>query len=86
MANKQAQKLWEVTVKPTCPGIGGKTFKSIVADTAMDAKGVVVMMEFGHMFTGLFSQMTAKRQPSAADLVVARVMNAPIAKRQQEDW
>lgn len=58
---EKQQKRWDVTTKPDCPGIGAKVFKNIAANTAIDAKGVVVMMEFGHMFTGLFKHMTCKR-------------------------
>lgn len=59
--------LWDVTTKPNFPGIGAKTFTGIVANTALDAKMAVIMMEFGHAFTGLTRQMTAKRQSSATN-------------------
>lgn len=55
------QKLWNVTTKPGFPGCGAKTFKNVPADTNIDAKAFIVKQEFGHMFTGLFKQMTAKR-------------------------
>jgi hypothetical protein len=61
MATNQTQvKLWEVTTKPDCPAIGGRTFR-VKAENNMDAKSKVVMQEWGHMFTGLFKFMTAKR-------------------------
>lgn len=60
MAKKQSQvKWWLVTTKPNFPAIGQRTFR-VPAKTSMDAKSVVVMQEFNHCFTGLFSQMTAK--------------------------
>lgn len=53
-------KLWEVTTKPNCPAIGSRVFR-VKAESNMDAKSKVVMQEWGHMFTGLFAFMTAKR-------------------------
>lgn len=53
-------RTWDVTTKATCPGCPGQTFR-VEAATNMDAKAVVVKKQFGHMFTGLFKEMTAKR-------------------------
>lgn len=56
----EQMKLWEVTAKPNCPAIGGRTFR-VYAKSNMDAKAQVVKLEWGHLFTGLFQYMTAKR-------------------------
>ncbi len=61
MADQVTQtKWWEVTAKPECPAIGGRTFR-VQAESNMDAKSRVVIQEWGHMFTGLFQFMTARR-------------------------
>jgi hypothetical protein len=60
MTQQAQSQWWEVTAKPDCPAIGGRTFR-VQAESNLDAKSKVVKQEWGHMFTGLFKYMTAKR-------------------------
>ena len=60
MAKKQPDpKRWEVTMRGNWFEDGKKT---VVVEAAnnFDAKSAAVMKEFGHMFTGIFAQTTAK--------------------------